>query len=183
MNEFEDLLQLANNGDEVAHEQLFAIAYGDLRVVARAQLRRLSCRMPLSTSELLHESYLRFRKAGQFFGTSSGQFYAYAARVMRSVIIDLVRKEQGQRHGHGVEHVALSPNLAERISGSADEATVVGDLLQDLQKLDERLARVVTMRYWIGMTDGEIADALGVTDRTVQRLWSRARVVLSAMLQ
>jgi RNA polymerase sigma factor (TIGR02999 family) len=182
MYELDHLLQQAHQGNDLAREQLFAHAYEELRTLAHAQLRN-GGRETLEATELLHESYLRFRKAGQFGGAESRQFFSYAARVMRSVIVDFARQRRGQRRGHGFEHVALSPKLAESVGMAEDEMIRVSDALDALQKHDVRLARVVEMRYLAGMTESETAAALGVTDRTVQRYWEKAKVVLSALLR
>jgi RNA polymerase sigma factor (TIGR02999 family) len=183
MRELDDLLGLANNGDQSASERLFEITYKELRALARSQLKSVRRDTLLETTELLHESYLRFRKAGNFFGTNSAQFFLYAARVMRSVVVDFLRKEQVQRRGYGVEHIALSLQLAESVGADQGEMIRVNEALDDLQRHDERLQQVVAMRYWVGMNDTEIAAALGVTDRTVQRDVEKAKAILFALLQ
>ena len=101
---------------------------------------------------------------------------------MRSVVIDFVRRRSADRRGGGAEHVTLDTSAAEAMVASDDEILAVHDALETLAKVDQRLVRVVEMRYFAGLTDVEIAAALGVTDRTVRRDWERARLLLADML-
>jgi RNA polymerase sigma factor (TIGR02999 family) len=183
MDELGRLLQRAHRGDKAAREQVFAVAYEELRALARAHLKNGGRNTLLDTTALVHESYLRFRRAGGLAGAERGRFFSYAARVMRSVIVDFARQRQTERrHGNSV-HVPISSQLAEELRVSEDQIIKVSDALESLQQLDERLARVVEMRYFAGMTEGEIARALGVTDRTVRRDWEKAKLLLIASLR
>ena len=134
---------------------------------------------------LVHESFLRLAgrvNALQF--QSRGHFYAYAARVMRSVIVDLVREQAADRRGGGAAHVTLDTVLGDGLAdpnGDA-EALRVDEALTALATVEPRLAQVVEMRYFAGMTDDEIAQVLGLTDRTVRRDWDKARLLLRSML-
>src|SRR5438128_2652882 len=106
-DELSQLIQRAHAGDEAARERLFAAAYDDLRAQARAQLRGGGRNTLLDTTVLLHESFLRFQRAGKLAGTERGHFFAYAARVMRSVIVDFARQRQAERRGGDAVHVPL----------------------------------------------------------------------------
>jgi RNA polymerase sigma factor (TIGR02999 family) len=110
-------------------------------------------------------------------------FMAYAATTMRNIVIDFVRRRKAERRGGGAEHVTLDTHAAEQLgTASDDEILDVHEALQTLAEVDARLVRVVEMRYFAGLTDLEIASALGVTDRTVRRDWERARLLLAEML-
>jgi RNA polymerase sigma factor (TIGR02999 family) len=183
MDVLKDLLQRAHGGDEVARERLFAVAYEELRSQARAQLRGGGRNTLLNTTVLVHESYLRFLNAGQLTGAERGHFFSYAARVMRSVIVDFARQRQAERRGGDAVHISLNTQLGDNLSAGEDEVVRINDALEALQKLDERLVKVVEMRYFAGMTESEIADALEVTDRTVRRDWEKARLLLAASLR
>jgi len=183
MDEIRNLLQQAQDGNEAAREQLFAVAYKELRLLARAQLRGGGRNTLLNTTVLLHESYLRFRNVGELSSAERGQFFAYAARVMRSVIVDFARRRQAIRRRGNALHVSLNTQLAENVSVGDDAIISISDALEALRKLDERLVQVVEMRYFAGMTESEIACALGVTDRTVRRDWEKARLLLIASLR
>ena len=183
MDQLSNLLQQAQAGDDAARERLFAVAYEELRVQARAQLRGGGRNTLLDTTVLVHESFLRFNQAGQLNGSDRGQFFSYAGRVMRSVIVDFARKRQAERRGGDAEHVSLDTQLAEDVRASDDELIRINEALEALQAVDDRLVRVVEMRFFAGMTEAEVADALGVADRTVRRDWEKAKLLLTATLR
>jgi RNA polymerase sigma factor (TIGR02999 family) len=101
---------------------------------------------------------------------------------MRSVIVDYVRKRKAERRGGGVAHVPLDTGHADLPCAPEDEILDVHDALEVLATVDARLVKVVEMRYFGGLTDKEIGQALGVTDRTVRRDWERARLLLAGLL-
>jgi len=183
MDELRDLLRKAHGGDEAARERLFAVAYDELRSQARLQLRSGGRNTVLDTTALVHESFLRFLHAGKLSGSDRGHFFSYAARVMRSVIVDFARQRQTERRGGDVIRTPLTTQLAEETTAGEDQVVLINEAIEALQVHDERLVRVVEMRYFAGMTETEIAGALGVTDRTVRRDWEKARLLLAAMLK
>jgi RNA polymerase sigma factor (TIGR02999 family) len=183
MDELSVLIQRAHAGDESARERLFAVAYQDLRGQARAALRDGGRNTLLNTTVLLHESFLRFQRAGKLAGTERGHFFAYAARVMRSVIVDFARQRQAERRGGDAVHVPLDAQLAENLRAGEDEVIQINDAIEALENEDPRLVQVVEMRYFAGMTEQEIAAVLGVTDRTVRRDWEKARMLLATLLR
>ena len=183
MDQLTDLLQRAQEGDVVARERLFVVAYEELRTQARSQLRGGGRNTLLDTTVLVHESFLRFMQAGQLSGTERGQFFAYAGRVMRSVIVDFARKRQAERRGGEAEHVSLDTQLAEDVRATDEELILINEALEALQDVDHRLVQVVEMRFFAGMTEAEVADALGVADRTVRRDWEKAKLLLTATLR
>jgi len=183
MGELTDLLLRANSGDEAARQQLFASAYDELRLMARARLREGGRNTLLDTTVLVHESFLRFVQAGRLQAGDRGHFFAYAASVMRSVIVDFARRRQAQRRGGDAAHVTLDTDLASSLAAQEDEVIGVHEALAQLESVDPRLARIVEMRFFAGMGETEIGEALGVTQRTVRRDWERARLLLSAVLR
>jgi RNA polymerase sigma factor (TIGR02999 family) len=136
----------------------------------------------LDTSALVHESYLRFANAGQLRIEDRQHFLRYTSHVMRSVVVDLVRGKLAERRGGGAAHVTLSTGIGEGTPAAESEILRVHEALDDLAALNERMAQVVEMRYFAGLTESEIADALGVTERTVRRDWEKARVLLAETL-
>lgn len=158
-------------------------AYPELKKIARARLHAAGPQAGLNTTALVHESYLRLaQRLGQLDFASPGHFYAYAAQVMRSVIVDELRERRAGRRGGGADHVTLDTAVSAQLSGHDDEALRVDAALTALAQVEPRLAQVVEMRYFGGMTDAEIAAALGVTDRTVRRDWDKARALLRTMV-
>lgn len=177
------LLRQAAGDDRAAIDRLFELLYSDLHRMARARLAESGPVTMLDTTSLAHEAYLRLRNAGRIDLESRGHFMAYVSQVLRSIIVDFVRKRNAERRGSGQRNVTLSTEISDSVADADDEIERVNDALIELEKTDPRLKQVVEMRYFGGMTEPEIAEALGVTDRTVRRDWERARLLLSVSLK
>ena len=132
---------------------------------------------------MVHETYLRLHSSGRIDAESRGQFLAYVSHVMRSVLVDLVRKRRADRRGAGVPKVTLASEVLDGSQVTDDEIERVNDAVLELEKTDPRLKQIVEMRFFVGFTEEEVAEALGVTDRTVRRDWERARMLLSVGLR
>jgi RNA polymerase sigma factor (TIGR02999 family) len=137
----------------------------------------------LQTTSLVHESYLRFLNAGELRLTDRLAFFAYASKVMHSVIVDTVRERQALRRGGGLAQVPLDTLAAAGVPAEEAEILQVHEALLALEACEPRLAKVVEMRYFGGYTEQEIAEALGLTERTVRRDWDKARLLLMAELK
>lgn len=155
--------------------------YRQLRVLARARLRSGGRNTLLDTHALVHEAWLRMAPHAPALGDLP-QWLAYASRTMRSVIVDLARRRQAECHGGGACHVTWTDALAVKAPATADEVIDVHEALSQLEQLDARLAQVVEMRYFAGLDDVQIAEALGVSERTVRRDWDKARRLLAQAL-
>jgi len=156
--------------------------YSELRRLARARLAAGGRYTLLDTTALVHESFLRLQRAGNLPVNDGEHFLAYASKTMRSIVVDYARRRKAERHGGGCAHTSLNTVHAEEISASDEEILEVHDALEVLAGVDPRLVQVVEMRYFGGLTDVEIGQALGVTDRTVRRDWERARLLLAGLL-
>jgi RNA polymerase sigma factor (TIGR02999 family) len=178
-----ELIERANEGDQDALNRLFTGLYAELHALARSRVHRNTPITLLDTTALLHESYLRLTKLGTLKVTSRAHFLAYAARAMRSIIVDFGRQRLAERRGGGVPDVPLDTESAQSIPSGEEEVLRVHEALQELATVDERVVRVVEMRYFGGLTEEDIAEALGVTTRTVQRDWEKARLLLSIALR
>jgi RNA polymerase sigma factor (TIGR02999 family) len=178
-----ELIERANGGDQEALNRLFTGLYGELHALARSRVHRNTPITLLDTTALLHESYLRLTKLGALKVTSRAHFLAYAARAMRSIIVDFGRQRLAERRGGGAPEVPLDTESAQSISSGEEEVLRVHEALEELATVDERVVRVVEMRYFGGLTEQDIAEALGVTTRTVQRDWEKARLLLSIALK
>ena len=176
------LIRQANAGDTNALRRIFTMTYADLKGLARMRLSAGSRGAMLSTTALVHESFLRFANAGELNVTDRQHFLRYAATVMRSVIVDFVRQRGADRRGGDAQHVTLNTQIGDETHAGEEQILRVHEALEELARHDQRLVHVVEMRYFGGMTEAEIADALGVTDRTVRRDWEKARVLLAAAL-
>ena len=161
--------------------ELSAQTYRELRVLARARLRSGGRETLLDTTALVHEAYLRL--AGVEMDSSEQRsFYVYASRTMRSVIVDFARKRQAECRGGDASIITLSGTLAEAQPQAADDIMRVHEALEELARIDARLAQVVEMRYFAGLSELEIARALDISERTVRRDWEKARLLLSRVL-
>ncbi len=183
MTQLTELLGRMQAGDTGARDALFAAAYPDLQRLARTRLRDGGRNTVMDTSSLVHESYLRFVHAGELRAEDRRAFFAYASQVMRSVIVNSVRERIAQKRGGDWRPLTLSTNLAADLADTEDTVLRVHEALQDLEQADPRLAQVAQMRYFGGYSEREIAETLGVTERTVQRDWEKARLILAASLR
>jgi RNA polymerase sigma factor (TIGR02999 family) len=183
MTEITMLLQAANSGDDQAAGRVVSLLYAELHRLARSRLRRSGDLTLLDTTSLVHESYLRIQQAGKPDFEDRRHFLAYAAKAMRTIVIDIARAAQADRRGGGALHVTLNTAVGDSIAVEEDEILRVHEALDELAGVDERLARLVEMRYFGGLTETEIAACLGVTERTVQRDWQKARMFLSMAMK
>ncbi len=171
------LLAAYRNGDRSALDRLFPVVYDDLRRRAHGQLARRRPGETLSTTALVHEAYLKLSgSAGQTY-EDRVHFFAVASRAMRQILVDYARRTAAAKRGGAVAPVSLDP---EQLGdpGRADELVALDEALGRLEALDERLARMVEMRFFGGLSVEETAEALGVSPRTVKRDWRKARAVL-----
>ncbi|HJZ98938.1 MAG TPA: ECF-type sigma factor [Candidatus Solibacter sp.] len=176
-------LAAAEKGDRAALDQVFSRLYPELRRLAHARLKRYETPTLLDTTSLVHESYLRFLKAGEVQIQDRTRFLAYSARVMRSVIVDCARERSAQRRGGQDIRLDLDAALGQPASREGGQVLQVHQALEQLATVSERLVKIVEMRYFVGMSEAEIAEALGITDRTVRREWEKARMILAAALK
>lgn len=154
-----DLIRRVNVDEPGAQDALFTAAYGELRKLARSRLRDGGRNTILDTTALVHESYLRFIKGGQLRSDDRRAFFAYASRVMRSVIIDAVRERQAERRGGDLQRMTLNTQIADILPSGEDELLKVNEALDVLAQAEPRLAKVVEMRYFGGYTEAESGEA------------------------
>lgn len=150
--------------------------------MARGRLRKHRRNTLLDTTELVHESYMRFVQAGRLDIADRAHFMGYAGKIMRSVIVDTVRERLAQRRGGKQHAVTLDSQVADLAVDAMAQVLEVHDALDGLAQHDPRLVQVVELRYFAGMTDVQVAEALGVAERTVRRDWEKARLLLAEQL-
>lgn len=180
-NDITLLLEQARNGERAAWDRAVALVYADLRRLAHRQLAgRNRGDQTLDTTGLVHECYLRLAGADKSVN-DRGHFFALASRVMRQVICDYARERMAQKRGAGERGIPLEEiEVAE--SRQAMQLIELDDLLTRLMQENERQARVVECRFFAGLTEAETAQALGISERSVQRDWSDARTWLSTQV-
>jgi RNA polymerase sigma factor (TIGR02999 family) len=183
MSDLTVLIQGARQGDLNAERQLFDLLYRDLHRIARARLARGGRNTLLDTTSLVNEAYLRLARAKGMRAEDRNSYLAYASRAMRSVIVDMVRASETERRGGAVDRVTLNTELSDNLSGDETEITRVHEALEELASIEPRIVRVVEMCYFAGLSHQEVAQALGVTERTVRRDWEKARMLLAVALR
>lgn len=176
------LLARVGAGERAARDALFAAVYPELRRLAHARLYGGGRNTVLDTTALVHESYLRLVNTGELSFADRRAFFGYASRVMRSVIVDSARARLAERRGGAAPKVTLGAEGAPDVAPGDEQIVQVHEALQQLERADARAAQMVEMRYFGGYTDREIAETLDVTERTVQRDWDKARMLLRVIL-
>ena len=176
------LLSAHGDGDPAAFDQLVPLVYEDLRRVARSQLRRLRVGETLDTTGLVHEAYLRLVDPERATWHDRGHFLAVSAVAMRQILIDHARERSRLKRGGGEVPVTFDEALA-AVSTDAERLLDIDRALDDLARSDARLARIVECRFFGGLSEQETADALGLSLRTAQRDWLKARAWLRERLK
>jgi RNA polymerase sigma factor (TIGR02999 family) len=180
------LLASAEQGDRVAADALFTALYGELHRMARRELSKRGAGVTLGATTLLHDAYLDISgREGAAF-PDRNRFMAYASRVMRGLIIDYARRRQAQKRGGQFEITSIRTDVAEAIPEAipdADDLGQLSDALDELATVDARLARIVDLKFFCGFSFGEIAAMSGLSERTVQRDWEKARIYLHHVLR
>ena len=176
-----DLIASSDGGDRAAAEALFAALYRELHQLARRQLAKDGGQLSLGATTLLHEAYLDMSgRPGATFADRA-RFMGYAARVMRSLIVDHARQRRALKRGGAFEITALETGLD--VAAPVAELDALSAALDELGAVDPRLALVVDLKFFCGFSFVEIAAMQGVTDRTVQRDWEKARIFLLGALR
>ena len=150
--------------------------------MARRELAKRGGGVTLSATTLLHDAYLNIAgREGTAF-PDRNRFMGYASRVMRGIIIDYARSRQAQKRGGLFEITSLKTDVAEKVA-DAEELTRISEALDELATVDERLSRIVDLKFFCGFSFVEIAGMLDLSERTVQRDWEKARIYLHQRLQ
>jgi RNA polymerase sigma factor (TIGR02999 family) len=174
------LINAADRGDRAAADQLFTALYSELHRMAKRELARNAVPMSLGATTLLHQAYLDFaeRSGGPSF-PDRARFMGYASRVMRGLIIDHVRNRHAQKRGGQFEITSFDTQVAHpEDTVNLGELTEISDALDELAKLEPALAVLVDLKFFCGFSFAEIATMQGISERTVQRGWEKARIFL-----
>jgi len=164
-----------------ALEAAFTEWYPELKRIAHLRLMQAGLRGSVQTTSLVHDSYLKLAGGPGVHIGSRQQFLSYAARTLRSLIIDFVREQRAQRRGGDMQLLTLDTAVADGVGADLDIERVNASL-DELAALDPALSRLVELRFFGGMTAIEIGEMLGLSERTVQREWRKARALLMTLL-
>jgi RNA polymerase sigma factor (TIGR02999 family) len=176
------LISSVEGGDPSAADVLFSALYSELHRLAERQLARGGGGVTLGTTTLLHEAYLDISKREGAVFPDKGRFMAYAAKVMRGLVIDYARNRHAQKRGGGFEITSYSDEVGE---AAADEKELsrIAVALEELGAVDAPLAELVDLKFFGGFSFADIAAMRGVSERTVQRHWDKARIYLHRVLR
>jgi RNA polymerase sigma factor (TIGR02999 family) len=169
-------------GAPEALSALFSVAYPELKRLAHSRLYAANLRGGPATESLLHETFLKLNHINQLDVPTRKHFFGYASTVMRSIILDEIRSANADRRGSGQADITLNTEFAE-ISPAAMDVEVVDDALTDLAKISPELAKIVELRFYGGLTETEIGQVLGISERTVRREWEKARAALLVLIE
>lgn len=176
------LIAAADGGEPGAAETLFTALYAELHRLARRQLLRTGSDLTLGTTSLLHEAYLDLAgRSGPSF-PDRARFMAYCSRAMRALVIDHARNRRAQKRGGHLERLPLADDAGAPML-EHEELVRLGDAIDELATVEPALAQVVDLKFFCGFTFAEIASMQGVSERTVQRHWEKARIYLHGTLR
>jgi RNA polymerase sigma factor (TIGR02999 family) len=175
------LLLRAREGDRSAIELLFPLVYEELRRIASRRQPRGRADPTLGATALVHEAYLKLFDRTRLELVDREHFFAVAAKAMRQIAVDHARGRASLKRGGDRRRVDLDSQLG-GVDDRADEVLAIDQALGRLAEIDERLARVVELRFFAGLTEIEIAESLGRDERTVRRDWRKARALLHGLL-
>jgi RNA polymerase sigma factor (TIGR02999 family) len=174
------LVARADAGDSAAKDALFAALYDELHRLAQAQLHRSGGTLTLGTTTLLHEAYLSIARRDALAFPDRNRFLGYASKAMRGLIIEYVRRRTARKRGGELTFTPLQEDRTPNEESIDFEE--LGAALEDLASLDPALAELVDLKFFCGFTFSEIAAIRNVSERTVQRDWSKARTLLHQWL-
>jgi RNA polymerase sigma factor (TIGR02999 family) len=179
--ELDALIRRADTADPGAADQLFALLYHELHRVAARNLQRAHGVATLGTTTLLHETYLDMAARPGTSFPDQARFLAYASRAMRGLVIDYARRSRALKRGRQFE-ITLTDAVHPAAMHPADELERLGDAVAELASFAPALAELVDLHFFCGFTFAELAELRGVSERTVQRDWRKARVLLQHAL-
>lgn len=175
------LLQQWSQGDPQAAEQVLPLVYDELRRIAAKEMRRERGDHTLQATAIVHEAYLRLNGCAGCRWSSRDQFFAFAAHLIRRILVDYARHQNRLKRGGQARKVTLSEVMALVEAPSAD-LVAVDEALVKLEEMDPRKATIVELRFFAGFTLDEAAEHLGISPETVGREWRRAKAWLYSEL-
>jgi RNA polymerase sigma factor (TIGR02999 family) len=171
------ILESIEQGDSKAADELLPLVYGELRKLAASKMANEAPNQTLQPTALVHEAWLRLVGNADLKFENRAHFFGAAAEAMRRILIDKARSKRALRHGGDQRRVDLD-GVEVAASGDDDELLAVNEILDKLAANHAMQAEVVKLRYFVGMTNVEAAQALGLSERTVRNYWTHARVWL-----
>jgi RNA polymerase sigma factor (TIGR02999 family) len=179
VHELTAILNRAGQGDPHAADELLPLVYDELRKLAAVRMAGESSGHTLQATALVHEAWIRLGADSQPTWQNRAHFFAAAAEAMRRILIDAARRRHARRHGGGLKRVDVAdPALQIAAPGRDEELLAVHESLDRLAVEDARVAELVKLRYFVGLTLAQAADTLGISEPTAKRDWAYARAWL-----
>lgn len=176
-SEITQILQSWNDGDQEAKERLLPFVYDELKRQARILMSRERSNHTLQPTALVHEAFIRLSKQSGVEWKNRSHFYGIASRLMRQILVDHARLHAAEKRGSNPIHFSVD-DLQIPVEGRAESILIVDEVLDRLAEMDEQQAKIVEMRFFGGMSNAEIAEAVDISERTVGREWQSARLWL-----
>jgi len=177
LNELEHILKTASGSSSLPSAELLPLVYDELRNVARKMMSGGNGQNTIQATALVHEAWIKLSSAEDRIWNDRAQFFRTAAQAMRHILVDRARRRTAEKRGGTQRPITLDDGLVDGAT-HPESLLELDEALNDLAKIDERLARVVECRFFGGMTEEETAESLGITARTVRRDWTKARAIL-----
>lgn len=183
---FNELLRRSEQGDAATTELLFPIVYEELRKIAHSQMRNAWSLHTMQTTALINETYLKLLGKHESAGSDKNHFFAICAKAMRQVLINYAEQKYAQKRGgdkRPVTYVEVVHQSESQTAFSIETLLAVDQALEQLADIDEHLCELVELRFFAGLTEAEIAEMSGISERTVRRNWSKAKALLAHTLK
>ncbi len=176
-HEVTEILEKWRGGDKGAAEQLFPLVYDELKRQARNFLWRERSDHTLQPTALVHEAYLKMVDQTNLSAENRSHFFGIASRMMRQILVDHARRHNAEKRGGAAQRFSIE-DIDVMPQNAAGDLLELNEALEKLEAIDERKSKVVEMRFFGGMKEAEIAEVLGVTEKTVRRDWQFAKLWL-----
>ncbi len=176
-SEITQILQDWNDGNKDAKERLLPFVYDELKRQARFLMSRERLNHTLQPTALVHEAFMKLSEQSGIDWQNRSHFYGIASRLMRQILVDHARLHAAQKRGHNPIHFSID-DLQIPVEQRADSILILNEILDRLTEFDAQQAQIVEMRFFGGMNNGEIAEGLGISERTVGREWQSAKLWL-----
>ncbi len=182
MSEITLLLEAVSRGEVQASEELLPLVYDELRRLASVRMGREAAGQTLQPTALVHEAWLRLVSEGERTWNNRAHFFRAAAQAMRRILVDRARHKASIKGGGGNERLNID-DLDLSAASPDERVLLVDESLSKLEQEDPETARLVTLKFFGGLTNKEVAKSLGVTERTVERQWAYAKACLYRMME
>jgi RNA polymerase sigma factor (TIGR02999 family) len=182
MSDVTRILQSMESGDAAAADELLPLVYGELRKLAASKMAHETPNQTLQPTALVHEAWLRLTGNENVRWNGRAHFFGAAAEAMRRILIDNARRKSARRHGGGQQRVDVD-EIDIAAPAKEDEMLSINDALEEFTKMDKQKAELVKLRYFVGLTNEEAAEILGISAPTARRWWNYARAWLYQKIQ